>query len=122
METTATAKGEAVLTVMVYDESDPLAVEFDFANGDTIVPWNFARDLLHDAFRDGHAGLGDVQFSLDGETLHMCLNGTDETLLLDYDAADVQEFLVQTERIVPTGTEFDHVDLVAELDAWRDAV
>lgn len=108
---------------MTYDECDPYAVTFAFANGDTLVEWTFARSLLDIAFESGSSGIGDVQFSMaKKDCLVMLLRNaiSGAVVNIQFDPAAIKMFLDQTERMVPTGSESDRLDIQEEWAEWRD--
>lgn len=103
-----------------YDPSDPLAVSLAIGTecGEPVV-WTFGRDLLAEGVKES-AGMGDITIEpasdMDSRDLRITL-ATDclATMLASRDK--VVEFLVETYTMVPTGTEFDAVDLDAEIAA-----
>lgn len=105
-----------------YTATDPLAVEALF-DDDSPEPirWVFARDLLA-AGLDRRTGEGDVvvwpTHDADGRpAVHLRLRSPDGDALLEGSAVALAEFLAATWRLVPPGTEQEHLDVDAVLDA-----
>jgi hypothetical protein len=105
-----------------YTAGDPLAVEALFEDGsDEPVRWVFARDLLS-AGLDRRAGDGDVVVWPTNDTVgirvvHLRLRSPHGDALLEASADAIQAFLVATWRLVPPGTEHEHLDIDGALDA-----
>jgi Streptomyces sporulation and cell division protein, SsgA len=105
-----------------YSAHDPLAVEALFDDGsDELVRWVFARDLLSSGL-DRRAGDGDVvvwpTIDVDGvRVVHLRLRSPHGDALLQASADAIQAFLVATWRLVPPGTEHEHLDVDGVLDA-----
>jgi Streptomyces sporulation and cell division protein, SsgA len=105
-----------------YSVHDPLAVEALFDDGsDELVRWVFARDLLSSGL-DRRIGDGDVvvwpTIDVDGvRVVHLRLRSPHGDALLQASADVIQAFLVATWRLVPPGTEHEHLDLDGVLDA-----
>jgi hypothetical protein len=105
-----------------YSARDPLAVEALFDAGiDEPVRWVFARDLLSCGL-DRRAGDGDVVVwptnDIDGtRVVHVRLRSPHGDALLEASAEAIQSFLVSTWRLVPPGTEHEHLDIDEVLDA-----
>jgi hypothetical protein len=105
-----------------YSARDPLAVEALFDAGiDEPVRWVFARDLLSCGL-DRRAGDGDVVVwptnDIDGtRVVHVRLRSPYGDALLEASAEAIQSFLVSTWRLVPPGTEHEHLDIDEVLDA-----
>ncbi len=104
-----------------YAAADPWAVRVEFetgGEGDGIVTWLFARQLLADGLA-GEAGEGDVQVrpaESEGErVVQLAMSSPSGSALFEILRDDVAEFLQQTYLAVPTGCEGDAVDLDAEL-------
>ena len=110
-----------VLAGLRYDAADPWAVRVGFhtgGEGDGIVEWLFARQLLTDGVA-GPAGEGDVRVwpSVHGATrvLNLAMASPSGSALFEIDRDELVEFLQQTYLSVPTGAEDTVVDLDAEL-------
>jgi hypothetical protein len=111
--TTGDAKLEAQLR---YDPSDPLAVSLVIGTQcDEPVVWVFARDLLAAGIA-GAIGEGDITIEPADRDVRITL-ATDclATMLAPRDR--VVEFLVETFTRVPSGAEFDGIDIDAEIAA-----
>lgn len=115
-----TQAGQEVDVLMAYTENDPLAVTFSFSHGDTFVSWDFARDLLFEAFGEGSAGQGDIILGLvEDETLIFTLNDSEGNwTTFFFPASEVKIFLEQTEEMVPYGDESRFLDIDGEWEAF----
>ena len=106
-----------------YDMADPYAVQVAFytgaGNGDDVVEWTFARELLGDGMTRA-AGEGDVQVwpSLDAGDAALCLSlcSPSGRALFEVPRPALSDFLSRTYSAVPAGRESDHVDVDAELE------
>lgn len=112
-----------------YDTADPVAIHATFpagAGASTPNMWSFARDLLTDVVvhhRD--AGEGDVRLwpvaadPLLGDAggLRLALGNANGNATIALSREALQVFHARTAVLVPLGTEFDRVDVDAELDA-----
>ncbi|WP_406205939.1 SsgA family sporulation/cell division regulator [Kitasatospora sp. NBC_01560] len=114
----------SVAACLRYDRAEPYAVYLDnHVDLDEPITWMFARDLLA-AGLNGWAGLGDVSVhpgaGASSETLFIALGGDTGAVVLRAQAVLVRAFLDATERIVPSGTEGQHLDLDGLLHRLRD--
>ncbi|MEU7238401.1 SsgA family sporulation/cell division regulator [Streptomyces chrestomyceticus] len=106
---------------LTYRSDDPYAVHVTFHIGsDAPVNWTFARELLVEGvFRP--CGHGDVRVwptKVDGRSLVcMALSSPDGEALLEAPAAAVSAWLERTLRVVPPGSEQDHLGLDKGLSA-----
>ena len=115
-----------VMAGLRYESNDPWAVRVAFqtgGEGDGIVEWMFARQLLTDGV--AHAcGEGDVRVwpSLHDavRVVNLAMASPSGSALFEIDRDALVEFLQQTYLAVPTGHESDSVDLDAELIALLD--
>ena len=112
-----------VLAGLRYDVTDPWAVRVAFhtgGEGDGIVEWLFARQLLTDGVT-GPVGEGDVRVwpSVNGASrvLNLAMASPSGSALFEIERDELVEFLQQTYLAVPTGSEGDVVDLDAQLAA-----
>ena len=110
-----------VLAGLRYEPTDPWAVRVAFhtgGEGDGIVEWLFARQLLTDGVA-GPVGEGDVRVwpSVHGASrvLNLAMASPSGSALFEIDRDELVEFLQQTYLAVPTGAEESVVDLDAEL-------
>jgi hypothetical protein len=110
-----------VLADLRYSASDPWAVTVAFqtgGEGDGIVEWMFARQLLTEGVA-GPVGEGDVRVwpSFHGRerVVNLAMASPSGSALFEIDRDDLVTFLQQTYLAVPTGSEGDVVDLDAEL-------
>lgn len=106
---------------LTYRSDDPYAVHVTFHIGsDAPVNWTFARELLVEGvFRP--CGHGDVRVwptKVDGRSLVcMALSSPDGEALLEAPAPAVSAWLERTLRVVPPGSEQDHLGLDKGLSA-----
>jgi hypothetical protein len=110
-----------VMADLRYDTVDPWAVRVAFqtgGEGDGIVEWMFARQLLTDGIAAA-VGEGDVRVwpALHGEerVVNLAMASPSGAALFEIDRDALVEFLQQTYLAVPTGSESEVVDLDAEL-------
>jgi hypothetical protein len=115
-----------VLADLRYAADDPWAVRVAFqtgGDGDGVVEWMFARQLLTDGVA-GTVGEGDVRVwpaLADGEpVINLAMASPSGSALFEIDRDALIEFLQQTYLAVPTGTEEDVVDLDSELALLLD--
>ncbi|MFD9815449.1 SsgA family sporulation/cell division regulator [Streptomyces sp. NPDC059080] len=100
---------------LAYRTDDPYAVHITFHIGsDAPVHWTFARELLVEGvFRP--CGHGDVRVwptKMDGRSLVcMALSSPDGDALLEAPAAAVSAWLERTLRVVPPGSEQEHLGM-----------
>ena len=110
-----------VMAGLRYESNDPWAVRVAFhtgGDGDGIVEWMFARQLLTDGVAKT-VGEGDVRVwpaLHDGErVVNLAMASPSGSALFEIDRDALVEFLQQTYLAVPTGSEEEVVDLDAEL-------
>ncbi|MFN2537727.1 MAG: SsgA family sporulation/cell division regulator [Mycobacteriales bacterium] len=110
-----------VMANLRYDAVDPWAVRVAFqtgGEGDGIVEWMFARQLLTDGVA-GAVGDGDVRVwpGLHGteRVVSLAMASPSGSALFEIDRDELVGFLQQTYLAVPTGSEEQAVDLDAEL-------
>jgi hypothetical protein len=108
-----------------YRSSDPFAVEALLPGRDGRThTWVFGRELLAAGLRES-VGLGDVLISpwpataTARETVRVALRSPAADVLVQLDAADLEEFLAASRAVVLPGNEAPHLDLDA---AWRQWV
>jgi hypothetical protein len=106
---------------LCYDARDPWAVRVAFrtgGEGDGVVEWLFARQLLTDGIA-GPCGEADVRVwpAVQGgqRIVNLAMASPSGSALFEIDRDAVVEFLQQTYLVVPTGCEEQVVDLDAEL-------
>ncbi|WP_030614394.1 SsgA family sporulation/cell division regulator [Streptomyces sclerotialus] len=105
----------AVPARLTYRTDDPYAVHVAFHIGsDSPVNWTFARELLVEGvFRP--CGHGDVRVwptKVEGRSLVcMALSSPDGDALLEAPATAVSAWLERTLRVVPPGTEEEHLGI-----------
>jgi hypothetical protein len=110
-----------VVAGLRYESNDPWAVRVAFqtgGEGDGIVEWMFARQLLTDGVAKA-CGEGDVRVwpALHGaeRVVNLAMASPSGAALFEIDRDALVEFLQQTYLAVPTGHEGSLVDLDAEL-------
>lgn len=110
-----------VLAGLRYDSNDPWAVRVAFqtgGEGDGIVEWMFARQLLIDGVA-GACGEGDVRVwpALRGaeRVVNLAMASPSGAALFKIDRDVFVQFLHQTYLAVPLGAESKVIDLDAEL-------
>ncbi len=110
-----------VVAGLRYDSNDPWAVRVAFqtgGEGDGIVEWMFARQLLTDGVAQA-CGDGDVRVwpALHGteRVVNLAMASPSGSALFEIDRDALVTFLQQTYLAVPTGSESEVVDLDAEL-------
>ena len=110
-----------VIAGLRYETADPWAVRVAFqtgGEGDGIVEWLFARQLLTDGVAQT-AGEGDIRVwpSVLGSEhfVNLAMASPSGSALFEIDRDSLMEFLQQTYLAVPTGAEVEVVDLDAEI-------
>jgi hypothetical protein len=110
-----------VMAGLSYESADPWAVRVAFqtgGEGDGIVEWMFARQLLTEGIARA-VGDGDVRVwptTRDGErVVNLAMASPTGAALFEIDRDVLVEFLQQTYLAVPTGHESEAIDLDAEL-------
>lgn len=122
--TTRLIDGEAVEPLDVelhYDPRSPYAATAKFLTGAATVSWTFGRDLLRVGLYEP-VGSGDVHVRPDldenGQAIvHLELHSPQGMAVVVVPARDVQCFVDRTTEAVPPGTESEHLDLDAAIDA-----
>jgi Streptomyces sporulation and cell division protein, SsgA len=104
-----------------YDKSDPYAVAACFLAGETQVQWVFARDLLkagiHQPTGDGDVHIWPCLDTLGHAATIIELSSPDGEALIQARTDELYEFLAESETLVRSGTEGDHVDVAGALAA-----
>lgn len=110
-----------VIAGLRYETADPWAVRVAFqtgAEGDGIVEWMFARQLLTDGVAKT-VGEGDIRVwpSVLGQDhfVNLAMASPSGSALFEIDRDSLVEFLQQTYLAVPTGAEEEVIDLDAEI-------
>jgi hypothetical protein len=110
-----------VIAGLRFDSNDPWAVRVAFqtgGEGDGIVEWMFARQLLTDGVAKA-CGEGDVRVwpALHGadRVVNLAMASPSGSALFEIDRDALVEFLQQTYLAVPTGHEGESVDFDSEL-------
>lgn len=103
-----------------YLRADPYAVRLHcYVDTPFTVTWLFARHLLWLGL-NRPTGMGDVRVrpghGRDRGWIFLCLDGADGRAVLRARARKVRRFLEQSTRIVPLGTEHQHLDLDAVIE------
>jgi len=114
--TNGTVQSTPVTAYFSYFEHDPLCVNVTFGwehRGVSVeVDWEFGRDLLVEAFKDGSAGGGDVVIVDSGEWMSFCFFSPEGTAVILLEGEGVSSFLEAAKELVPVGEE----DLSEALD------
>ncbi|MEU9688126.1 SsgA family sporulation/cell division regulator [Amycolatopsis japonica] len=92
--------GPAVVNAR-YDAADPYAITFGFPGAE----WIIGRELLAEAVRNGHAGIGDVQITARGDVITIGLASPDGCGWVVFRRGDLATFLHTTHRAVHAGAE-----------------
>ena len=110
-----------LLADLRYLADDPWAVRVAFrtgGEGDGVVEWMFARQLLVDGLSHP-TGDGDVRvwpsMSIRRRVVHLRMTSPSGSAVFEIERQDVLDFLSRTQVAVPQGTEESAVDLDAEL-------
>ena len=110
-----------VIANLRYETADPWAVRVAFqtgGEGDGIVEWMFARQLLTDGVAKT-VGEGDIRVwpSVIGREhfVNLAMASPSGSALFEIDRDALVEFLQQTYLAVPTGSEEDVIDIDAEI-------
>lgn len=109
-----------------YDSHDPYAVTFVVGTQECSAAWTFARDLLVVGLCEP-AGDGDVHvwpgLTDAGRTVLLLeLVGREDDLVLAADPAEVSTFVTATLDLVRPGSESEHVDVDALIEAILSSV
>ncbi|MFJ6378707.1 SsgA family sporulation/cell division regulator [Kitasatospora sp. NPDC092039] len=107
----------AVEAALRFDTASPYAVCLAFPplGDDDRAQWTFARDLL-DQGRHGPVGCGDVTVAPGPEDrVLITLRSPAARAVISIPAAVVTAFLLDSFRLVPAGTETEHLDVDAAL-------
>lgn len=113
-----------VRTRFRYDPADAFAVRLDFAYGHaSAATWVLARELLAEGLYRT-SGEGDVLLRppcrcRQRATLGIYLDFWRTPAVLEAEAAPVRDWLVSTFRLVPAGTEGDHINWDRTLEYLR---
>ncbi|MGW5656881.1 SsgA family sporulation/cell division regulator [Streptomyces humi] len=103
-----------------YDSADPFAVRLDWPGGpEAAAPWLFSRDLLRTGLGDP-VGEGCVRVwppcpCHGPTTMRVLLRGMGEAAVLYVPAGPFEDWLTETFRAVPAGTEGSYLDWEAVL-------
>jgi hypothetical protein len=116
----------SIPATLCYDARDPFAVRMSFPAPATLegvdVCWTFARELLAAGMTET-AGAGDVRvrpYGYDRTVLEF--HAVEGTAIVHIRTGELERFLSDTERLVPVGDEYLHVDLDGDLaELLRDA-
>jgi hypothetical protein len=95
-----------------YQTDDPFAVQLTIDCGGRAITWTFSRELLELGLSAG-VGLGDVIVApaLDDDRVLIGLAPAAGSVVLGIDGGAVREFLDATYRVVPEGSEPQHLNL-----------
>lgn len=110
----------AVEASMIFDESSPFEVKFEFQGPgqDEPTEWTFARDLINFA-AEGHVpAKGDIMIAFVKDQCQMQLQSPEGSGMVWLPGADVKKFLAATYVAVPDGNEasqYDWDNVIAQL-------
>lgn len=121
----ATGAATPITGELYYDPRDPYAVTAVFLTGHHRVRWTFGRDLLIEGLYEP-AGDGDVHvwpcLDPDGRAVVIIeLCSPDGEALVQARTGDLSEFVRRIGRAVRPGTESDHLNVDAAIDAILQA-
>ncbi|WP_063774064.1 SsgA family sporulation/cell division regulator [Streptacidiphilus rugosus] len=110
-----------IRTVLTYRADDPYAVSLAFEDWDgQEIVWVISRELLSEGVLVA-SGIGDVRIwpAKRGRVTKLCLSlkSPEADVVLATSRTKVLNWLRETEKLVPTGTESEHLDLDAGLMA-----
>jgi hypothetical protein len=102
-----------------HEPSDPYAVRLGMRIDGCLVEWLMSRELLHEGLHRV-AGIGDVcvhpGFDEDGAAIvHVELSSPEGDAVLLVPARELEQFLNDSYRSVPAGSEIEHLDIDAAL-------
>ena len=104
-----------------YDASDPYTAVLIFDTTRGPVRWDFARDLLiaglHEATGDGDVHVWPHRDAADRALVVIELTSGEGYALVHARQDDVSRFLDRTTAVVAPGTESDHLDMDAVIEA-----
>jgi hypothetical protein len=109
---------------LAFDSRNPYALTISFHLNETVV-WTFGRELLAAGLTEP-SGDGDVHVwpCLDDDGLAvLCVElcSPDGNALIELSTVDAADFVDRSEELVPLGSESDHLDVDAIIDAIRTA-
>ena len=95
-----------------YQSDDPFAVQLTIDCDGQAITWTFSRELLEQGMYAG-VGRGDVVVApaLDDDEVLIGLAPAEGSAVLGIDRGAVRKFLDATYRLVPEGSEPQHLDL-----------
>jgi hypothetical protein len=114
-----------VMIELSYDITDPYAIRFAVSTGDAPDQWAVGRDLLSEGLTrpvgEGEARVWPSQFG-PRPVLWIQFGRRQRTALIELMADDLQEFIDESYKLVPIGTEPLQVDMDTLLkELIRDA-
>jgi hypothetical protein len=109
---------------LAFDSGNPYALTISFHLTETVV-WTFGRELLGAGLTEP-SGDGDVHVwpCLDDRGLAvLCVElcSPDGNALIEMSTADAADFVDRSEALVPLGSESEHLDVDAIINAIRTA-
>jgi len=107
---------------LAYVAADPYAIGLTITIPHSTVTWLIGRDLLHHgiAHTPTQVGDGDVTITVAWQRLFVGIRDGHGSAILNLPLLQVHDFLRSTCRIVPPGTETQHVDVDGLVDALLD--
>lgn len=121
LELIAYGGSSALEAELTYDPRCPFAVTVAFASGPRTVRWTFGRDLLRKGLFEP-AGDGDVhvrpELDMEGRAVVIIeLRSPEGIALVQARARDVHRFVQAMTTAVRPGTESEHLDIDATIEA-----
>lgn len=102
-----------------YALDDPFAVSATFRTGDGDITWTFARDLLRTGMTEP-AGEGDIHVRPGhpsrGPIVVLTLSSPSGAAQIEAPRGEIGEFVAETLRICPDGSEWMYLDLDRTID------
>jgi len=112
-------------TELQYDASDPYAAVVVFNTERGRITWSFGRDLLigglHEPTGDGDVHVWPTVDSAHRQVVMIELTAVDGCALVQAPVEDVRRFTERITALVAPGTESDHLNLDAEINALLGA-
>jgi hypothetical protein len=114
------AEDVKVDTCFEYNEAHPLEITVTFANAGVDgehVDWNFARDLIQEAYEMGAAGEGDVEImtNKDENRTVIRLSSDEGIALIEYPCDTLINFVWETYEHIGPGDEAEYLDIDVQL-------
>ena len=109
----------SLTATLTYSLDDPFAASATFRTGDGDITWTFARDLLRDGMSEA-VGEGDIQIRPGhpsrGPVIMLTLSSPSGGAQIEAPRHDVADFVAETYRVCPDGSEWMYLDLDRTID------